>query len=309
VANVWSCGSRTYAGKTAQFCTLTAQPLVTTVFLRLPDGGLPQLFFTDSGPPFWITPVSSENTVDGANTYTRANLISVLAAIITEVAPQRLGTLDSTLANGDDHTDHVTSAMFTLEALHTTAGVSEVRAYRGYSMFQNWFAVPTPMARNLTTAQHNEKTRLMTAYGSTPATGDLYDEWCWRQYFTTNVLGGPSPLTGTGNRCIDVSGSSAVANACSSATTQRWTLQSNGDLVGSAGTCLTVGSDGTSITVSACSGTASQKWTMFDNGQLRGVGATCLTLGGDNVSLSVAVCDSQQVGTQLTVLNSQHWAH
>jgi hypothetical protein len=72
---------------------------------------------------------------------------------------------------------------------------------------------------------------------------------------------------------------------------------------------LTVGSDGTSITVGACTGAASQKWTMFDNGQLRGAGATCLTLGDDNVSLSAAVCDSQQVGTQLTVLSTQHWAH
>jgi LmbE family N-acetylglucosaminyl deacetylase len=309
VANTWNCGNHTYAGKTAILCTLPAQSLVSVVFLRLPDGGLPALWATDSGPPFWVTPVASENTVDGVNTYTRSDLINVLSAIMTDVAPQRLGTLDSTLANGDDHTDHVTSGMFALEAVHAYGSVPEIKVYRGYSMFQNWFAVPTPMPRNLTTAQHNEKTRLMTAYGSTPATGDLYDEWCWRQYFTTSVTGGPRPLTGSGNRCIDVSGSAATASACSGASSQNWTVQANGDVVGAGGMCLAVASGGSSLSVATCAGSPQQKWTLLDNGQLRGAGATCLTLGDDNVSLSVGGCQSQQVGTQLTVLSTQHWTH
>jgi LmbE family N-acetylglucosaminyl deacetylase len=309
VASTWSCTSKTYAGKTGQLCTLTPQPLVSLLFLRLPDGGLPTLWATDSGPPFWVTPAGSEHTVDGANNYTRADLISVLAAIITDFAPQRVGTLDGTMAYGDDHTDHYTSSMFTLEAVHSLGSVPELRLYRGYSMFQNWFAVPTPMPRNLSTAQHDEKARLMTVYGSPPAPGDLYDEWCWREYFTASVFGGPSPLTGQGNRCITISGGAVVASACSGATSQLWTLKSNGDLVSSSGSCLTVAADGTSLTAAVCAGTAQQKWTLLDNGQLRGAGATCLTLGDDNISLSAGICDSQQVGTLLTVLSTQDWNH
>ncbi|HEY3595601.1 MAG TPA: RICIN domain-containing protein, partial [Polyangiaceae bacterium] len=184
----------------------------------------------------------------------------------------------------------------------------EVRVYRGYSMFQNWFDVPTPMPRNLTTAQHDEKTRLMTAYGSQPATGDLYDEWCWREYDTISVLGGSKPIA-QGSRCIGVSGSAVSAGACSGVASQNWTLQSNGDIVGNGGVCLAVGADGASLTAVSCSGAAKQKWTLLDNGQLRGAGATCVALGSDNVTLTAAICDSQQVGSQLTVLASQHWTH
>jgi LmbE family N-acetylglucosaminyl deacetylase len=308
-ANTWRCASKTYAGKTGQLCTLTPQPLLSLLFLRLPDGGLPALWATDSGPPFWVTPAGSKNTVDGANNYTRADLIRVLAAVITEIAPQRVAMLDGTMAYGDDHTDHYTSAMFMLEAVHSVGSVPELRMYRGYSMFQDWFAVPTPMPRNLTTAQHNEKTRLMTAYGSPPAPGDIYDEWCWREYFTASVTDGPGPLTGQGNRCIQVSGGTVVASACSGTTSQSWTLRSNGDLVSSSGSCLTVMADGTSLAVTACAGTVQQKWTLLDNGQLRGAGATCLTLGDDSASLTVGICDSQQVGTLLTVLSTQAWTH
>ena len=123
------------------------------------------------------------------------------------------------------------------------------------------------------------------------------------------MLGGPGPLAGQGNRCINVSGSAVTAAACSGAASQSWTLQGNGDISGSGGACLAVAADGTSLTAAACSGAAKQKWTLLDNGQLRGAGATCITLGGDNLTLSAALCDSQQVGTQLTVLATQHWSH
>jgi LmbE family N-acetylglucosaminyl deacetylase len=315
VANTWSCQSKTYAGKTATLCTLTPQPRVSLLFLRLLDGGLPALWATDSGPPFWVAPVSSEPTVDGANTYTRSQLISVLAAVMSEVSPERVGTLDGTLANGDDHTDHMTTALFTLEAVHAYGAVPEVRMYRGYSMFQNWMDVPAPMPRNLTTAQHNEKLRLMTAYGSPPVSGDLYDEWCWRQYFTTSVSGGPAPLSSSGTRCIDVaggsvtSGSALVASTCSAASSQRWTLQPSGDLVAANGLCAAPGPDGAALSLASCAGSARQKWTMFDNGQVRGLGAGCLTLGDNSTTLSLTTCGSVQVGTRLAVPAAQRWVH
>jgi hypothetical protein len=106
-----------------------------------------------------------------------------------------------------------------------------------------------------------------------------------------------------------VAGSSVTATACSGAASQSWTLQSNGDITGVGGVCLAVGADATSLTAVTCSGAPKQKWTLLDNGQLRGAGATCVTLGGDNTTLAAASCDSQQVGTQLTVLATQHWSH
>ena len=312
VADAWSCGTITFAAKASQLCTLSAAPRLSVLFLRLPDAGLAQLWATDGGPPFWVTPVASRRTVDGASDYTRADLVRVLAAVIEDAEPERVGATDGTLAYGDDHTDHIAAGLFVLDAVHAAHGVPEVRMYRGYSTYQTWSAVPAPEARNLTLSEHDAKTRLMTAYSGPPAPGHLYDEWCWRHYSTTSVSG--AGALGQAGRCIDVSGGAAVAgaavaaSACSGSPGQRWNVQPDGLVVGLGGLCLTLGPGGTPATLAACTGAPGQTWTLLDNGQLHGAGARCVTLDGDGATLRDTACTSQQVGGRLTVSSSQRWA-
>src|SRR5215471_17188285 len=74
VANTWTCATQAYAGKNVTQCSLTPKPQVTILFMRLRDGQVPQLWATSNAAPFWVTPRSSETTVDSAVTYTRAQV-------------------------------------------------------------------------------------------------------------------------------------------------------------------------------------------------------------------------------------------
>ncbi|MFI1166330.1 ricin-type beta-trefoil lectin domain protein, partial [Streptomyces sp. NPDC020801] len=64
--------------------------------------------------------------------------------------------------------------------------------------------------------------------------------------------------------CLDTSGSSVVINPCSTATTQQWTPQANGQITNAAGKCLDTGgatTEGSAVSVQSCSNTA-------DSGQI-----------------------------------------
>ena len=269
--------------------------------------GLAALWAPDSGAPFWVTPVPTQRTIDGRDEYTRPQLVALLSAIVAERAPGRVGMLDGTLAYGEDHQDHIASAMFVLEGIHASGRATGVRMYRGDSMDQTWSPVPEPLPRNLSLAQHDENVRIMRADGASPSPGDLYDEWCWRQYVSQAVSGGPDTLSGDGLRCLDAAGGSAFAAPCSGAAEQRWGVRPDGLVVTPAGLCLTLGSGATTAMVQPCAGSDSQRWTLLDDGQLRGVGATCLTLGSDLTTVSPSVCAAEQVGTRLAVQPTQRW--
>src|SRR5205807_1988344 len=127
----WTRVQQTFAGKTALLATCNLQPNVSVIFMRLPDGGLSSLWATDNGAPFYVTPANSLTTADGANSYTKADVIQTLAAIISDFQPGEIGSQDSTFAYGDDHQDHITSALFALEAEHIYPRPHRMRQFRG----------------------------------------------------------------------------------------------------------------------------------------------------------------------------------
>lgn len=327
MANVpsrWTCAIRDYAGKIGTRCELEPQPLVSLVFLRLRDGRLAPLWARGGGVPFWlelwsgnyVAPESPQTTVDDANTYTRSELVQVLAVIMTEFSPREIGMLDHSRAYGNDHSDHVAAGMFALEAAHAYGRAGLLRGYRGYSMFQDWAPKPAPAPRNVTPAEHDHKVSLMVAYGDRVPTGGMYDEWSWRHYSFSSAAPGSGRLAGRAGRCLDVRGGLAVDGArviaapcgtITAAPSQTWTTRAVGEIQGLGGKCLTVAADETLVQISTCVGSAAQRWTLFDNGQLRGIEATCMTLGADQTAVSMGTCQSEEAGAELTVAASQRW--
>ncbi|MFT3771063.1 MAG: PIG-L family deacetylase [Minicystis sp.] len=271
VAKDWSCEPVTYpGGKIVRRCTLNTAPSVRVVFVRLPDRPAPSLaslWFPTSGPPFYDTPVSSLSAVDGSSTYTKTELVQLLASIYAELAPTRIGMLDSTFAYGDDHPDHITSALFALEAAHAYPSAHELRMFRGYNIYGNYFTIPAPEPANLTQAQYTEKVRIMVAYGGGFPLDSDYDHWCWRQYAIDKLPGGNGPIVHVNGRCLDASGSAVQAATCTGSAAQTWSMKADDTVQIGAGQCLTIGADGIAVQAAACVGSAQQRWTLMANGR------------------------------------------
>ena len=156
VASNWLCGGATYAGKTTTRCTLPGRDGLVMVMLRVGDGSVPN-----------TTSTGTVATIDKAATYTRAELMATLAAIQTQVAPVKVGTLDGTLAYGSDHQDHIAVGVLMFDVARADGVARALTMYRGYSMFEPMFAtgmLPAAEPVNLTTAQYQEKLRIISVY-------------------------------------------------------------------------------------------------------------------------------------------------
>lgn len=308
-ASYYTCGAQAFAGKNVQVCSLTQNPLVSLVFLRLPDGGLASLWATDNGAPFYEKPVASLKSADSANTYTKAELIGTLSALLSGFSPARIGTLDSTFAYGDDHADHITSALLTLEASHASASSAELRIYRGYSIEgDGYYDIPAAEIMNLSTAEYQEKRRIMVDYGGDFENGSTFDNWCKRQYTVSRVTG-TGPLVEKNGGCLDVQGgattdgTAVIVTTCSGSAAQRWTVTADRQITGPLGKCLTVATNN-ALQLSTCTGSVAQRFTLFANGQLRARNATCVTDAGSGV-LRASVCDPDRSGNRYLPLASQ----
>jgi LmbE family N-acetylglucosaminyl deacetylase len=245
--NDWTCQLQTYlTDKVVRVCTLTTQPLVSVVLMRLPDGGS-----TPSQPgmtALWagsVPQLTSRTRLEvpstPSSTYTRSQLVQVLAAMIADFAPDLIGTQDSTLAYANDHADHIAGAQFALEADHTYTRPHDTWMYRGYNVNIWWGSVPAAEVPNLSQAQHDEKLRIMEIYGGLLPANDPWQPFCWRRYAISRLSGGTGQLVGPGGQCIDVGnnpgdGTPAGLVPCSAAAT-RWIVNANGQIA-DAGTVI-----------------------------------------------------------------------
>ena len=295
-ATYWTCGPHTFAGAQAQLCTLTQNPRVAVIYLRVHDGALSTLWATDNGPPFFATPVPTLTSVDGLNTYTKAGLVDVIAAIFAENKPERVGMLDSTFAYGDDHADHHAAGLFALEALHQWGGVTQARIYRGYTMdgAPTYYLKPEAEPVNLSAEEYTEKHAIMYAYAGGFPDGSTYDNWCHRQYVISRIAKGVGPVAGAAGGCLDAKdgvaadGVPVVVTPCTGAAAQRWSLTPDYQIQGPGGKCVAIGSTG-AIELATCAVNATQKWSLFANGQVRGQNGACLTDNGDG-TLGAKLC-------------------
>ena len=99
---------------------LASAPEVRLYFLRIPDGAgaIPDPADYDSLGRLEDGTRETVTTVDDAITYTRADLVGVLAGVMTAHAPEefRLQVAEGDFASGE-HTDHIHTTEFVVEAL------------------------------------------------------------------------------------------------------------------------------------------------------------------------------------------------
>jgi LmbE family N-acetylglucosaminyl deacetylase len=120
-ANAWSEKTVTDDGHSLTTDTLTTDPKMTAVFMRLPDGGTGGSGWADTShqslEKLWTGSISTIETLDRATIYTKQSLTSTLAAMINSYHPNVFWTQNyfGTYVDGD-HTDHTTTAYFTVAA-------------------------------------------------------------------------------------------------------------------------------------------------------------------------------------------------
>lgn len=199
VANAWTSGTVTVAGKTVATATLTGRPSVTLVFFRLPDGNLDGSGFSATGYTSLAQldqgSVASITALDGSATWTRSSLLAGLLALMTRYQPDRANTLDYVGGYGDgDHADHHAVAFFTRSASEQYTRAHTLVGYRGYGI-----AAEDP---NLTAAQISAKSAVFYTYASyDPSTcssagacaGKPEASWLQRQYTVRAAPTEPTP--------------------------------------------------------------------------------------------------------------------
>lgn len=160
-------------------------PEVRLYFLRLPDGGgmlapgeEEQLARLESGD------LASLTSVDGANGYSRDDLVDVLNALIEAHDPEefRLQVSDGSYTTGE-HTDHIHATIFAEEAM---AGYSA----DGYDVTHYVQYQSGDLAPNLPPEDAARSLEIMQAYAEhdmviwdeTGQLAQVYVDWTGRQY-------------------------------------------------------------------------------------------------------------------------------
>jgi LmbE family N-acetylglucosaminyl deacetylase len=129
VANSWTTGSVTSDGHALRLQTLTADPRVSILFMRLPDGGNGEgyaRYGNQSIVKLWCSAnacsgggaTETEIEADDKSTkYTYQGLVDTLAGLIDEFGPSQIWTQDyEEEIHGTDHPDHVITGRFTRSA-------------------------------------------------------------------------------------------------------------------------------------------------------------------------------------------------
>lgn len=288
-ADIWTESNATFAGKSLAMASLQDAE-VSLVFMRLPDGG-DGTGFPATGQQSLTKLLAGTSTpirsVDGSNTFTRAELVATLAQLITDFSADLLVTQEFADTLGGDHPDHVAGGALALEAQTATMNMARgVVSYRGYDTVSLPPNLPPAVADanwELFLA-HGRRDQNVCLGGVCPAPGarptervlGLYYDWCRQQfpYFKGSVVG-------FGGKCLAIpAGSSAPSpvelQTCSGAVSQRWTLTSDGQL-SAQGSCLEVkgggSASGTALQIAACEAVPHQRWSY---GQI-GIGEAGLT--------------------------------
>ncbi|MGA2009157.1 MAG: PIG-L family deacetylase [Solirubrobacteraceae bacterium] len=129
VADAWTQSELTISGHPMPVMTLTADPDVSLIFMRLPDGNLDGSGFAADGnqslQKLYTGAIAQITAVDGSSSYTKAGLTSVLTSLMEAFGPDRIDTQDFVGSFGDgDHSDHHAVAYFVRDAHRAYATVT-----------------------------------------------------------------------------------------------------------------------------------------------------------------------------------------
>lgn len=144
VANAWTTSAVVIGSHSIPALTLTGDPSVSLVFMRLPDGnylygtGYPTHNY-ESLQKLWQGVSSySISAVDdplSSHPYTKQDLIHTLAGLMTEFQPDLIRTQDSTVGFGNgDHSDHYASALFADAAQQEFSPSTPIKSYIDYAV-------------------------------------------------------------------------------------------------------------------------------------------------------------------------------
>ena len=308
VANVWTASDQPIGDKSVRVYTLDAVPNVSVAFLRLPDGNVNtgqgyDVTGYQSMQRLWVGEIATIASLDGANTYTKDELIQTLVNLMLVFRAQHIQTQDASSLYGNDHPDHRYGARCAFEA-HQIFAVSGAHhtftTYRGYNISNE------PV--NLTQAQRDAKWAVFTTYAQHDAaicggtgTGCLlggdYDKWSYREYPIVQVKDLSGALGALSGGCLAAGAdrgdgtAPAVISQCfgsgpevGDASSQTWNINGDASVTGVGGRCLEVRGglsfNETPVQLAACSGKPEQRWTAFENGQIRGLAGNCLDVRG-----------------------------
>ena len=303
------------AGKDVRVVTLRGHtPALSIYYLGLPNRAerdLEQLWNDRSN----TTTIATSPHQTNRATYTRAQLIETVLAILENFQPSDVNTMDSgktwPLTYPFDHSDHVHSALFTLAALERYQGaIDELRMYRAYNVMNE--------VRNVSDADYLRKLSLYNAYApydlflceGTVATichqlilcnnplNLVYDVFNLAQYPILVRKNLEGALRGPGNTCLhalaDQPDSRIALVSCSSEPLDSWALPADGTLRHVRTALCVSGAEGeprgAPITLEPCNASdPRQRFAMTGIGQLRGPDATCVD-GKDPTALTLSEC-------------------
>jgi LmbE family N-acetylglucosaminyl deacetylase len=138
VENSWTESTLSVESHQVVFDTLTAQPNIAVVFMRLPDGGYPEGTGTarygfQSLRKLWEESEATIMAVDRSTSYALPDLVNTLGVMMNLFQPQLIATHDYANSFGDgDHTDHYVVAYLSHSAHESYSSPHNFVGYEGY---------------------------------------------------------------------------------------------------------------------------------------------------------------------------------
>ncbi len=137
VVNTWTQSTTTVLNHPLTSFNLDANPAVTLIFMRLPDGSLNGSGFpstnNESLQKLWSNTISTIHAIDGSTSYGKQDFIDTLTGMMNMYLPGEIRTQD--YVNGyssADHSDHFTISYFTRSAHQQYATSHVLSSYDGY---------------------------------------------------------------------------------------------------------------------------------------------------------------------------------
>ena len=322
--NDWADDPLTIGERTLTRVTLRSDPSQHLIFLRLPDGNLDGTGFNGKGSlqALWEGKLPALQPMDGTAGYSQADLLNLLAALLTNLQPDSVHIQDSTnlyapTLMGGDHSDHIYGARFLFTASLRSARPHALALHRGYDLAADH--------ENLSSEQSAQKWGVFATYAAydmcfgamdmatclTNLQRGEYGSWCARESVLHRLSGVRTALGGPGESCAYAAASAGAAmelRACEDGDGQLWDILPNGQVRGPGGLCIHPrggqDSDGTPIELASCQEVPEQRFRLLSTGQIMGISGKCLDikggLGTDGTPVQLATC--KQTAGQLFVL-------
>lgn len=135
--DAWTMGTLTVEGRELQLATLEDAPGISLVFMHLPDGNRRgtgnAIHGHQSLMRLWLGEIETIDAVDGAQSYTSAELRRTLTGIIDDFHTDTLRAQDWTIDfRTGDNADHTAAAQYVRAAAAHATHAHELLGYAGY---------------------------------------------------------------------------------------------------------------------------------------------------------------------------------